>query len=439
MTKYKIKELFNVEKGSLQSSKNVAGSYNFITASTEWKTHESYTHECEALIFAMGAAGSLGRTHYVNDKFIASDLCFILTPRDEFKDRIELKLYYHYFNFNKEEIVKATATGTSKKAINLTNFSNHEIDYIENQIEALAKIETVLPSVKKLSTIIDRNTFLLEKMVGNILDEATKGNIVAQHPDDVKASVLLETIKNEKQRLVDEKVLKKEKSLPAIKESEKPLKLPVGWEWVRLGEITSLLGGYAFKSNSYVESSKNQVIRLGNVKNYNLILDEKQVFVSDQTAEKVESFKIREGDILLTMTGTKGKRDYFYTCLVDKEDTKKKNLYLNQRVGCLRTFNSVISKYLNFILKSNIILRTVFERETGTANQGNLGAEAIRSVLIPLPPLEEQRRIVAKIERLMNYCDGLTEEINNAKLDSDNIMKSVLQEVFLTQTSVEKG
>lgn len=431
MTKYKIKELFNIEKGALQSSKNVPGSYNFITASTEWKTHETYTHECEALIFAMGAAGSLGRTHYVNDKFIASDLCFILTPREEFKDRIELKLYYHYFNFNKEEIVKATATGTSKKAINQTNFSNYEIDYIENQKEALKKIEGVLPSVTKLSTIIDRNNFLLEKMIGNILDEATKGNIVAHNLNVETASVLLESVKNEKQQLIDEKVLKKEKRLPTVKESEKAFKIPEGWEWVRLGEITTLLGGYAFKSDSYVESSNNQVIRLGNVKNYNLILDEKQVFVSDKTVENLESFKIREGDILLTMTGTKGKGDYFYTCLVDKDDTEKKNLYLNQRVGCLRTNNPIISKYLNYILKSNIILKTVFEHETGTANQGNLGAEAIRSVVIPLPPVEEQIRIIEKIDKVFEYYKQLQGKINDSVEDSEKIMKAVLKEVFL--------
>jgi len=78
----RIDELFNYEKGVLQSSKSTSGKYDFITASSEWKTHKEYTHNCEALIFAAAASGSLGRTHYVKGKFISSDLCFIITPKD---------------------------------------------------------------------------------------------------------------------------------------------------------------------------------------------------------------------------------------------------------------------------------------------------------------------------------------------------------------------
>ncbi|WP_016994125.1 restriction endonuclease subunit S, partial [Lysinibacillus boronitolerans] len=164
MNKHKVKDLFDIEKGSLQSSKNVPGEFNFITASADWKTHNSFTHECEALVFAMGASGSLGRTHYVDDKFIASDLCFILTPKQGFKDQINLKLYYYYFNFNREDIVKKTETGTSKKAINLKNFSNLEIELIDNQEEALKKIEELLPSVNELHKLNDRNGLLIEKL-----------------------------------------------------------------------------------------------------------------------------------------------------------------------------------------------------------------------------------------------------------------------------------
>ena len=89
----KIGELFEIEKGTLQSLKNFEGNFTFITASEEWKTHISYTHDCEALVFAMGASGSLGRTHYINGKFCASDLCFILTPLDSFIKKIDIRFY----------------------------------------------------------------------------------------------------------------------------------------------------------------------------------------------------------------------------------------------------------------------------------------------------------------------------------------------------------
>ncbi|MDQ7058234.1 MAG: hypothetical protein Q9N62_07260 [Ghiorsea sp.] len=72
-----IGELFNLEKGALQSTKCTPGKFDFITAAEDWKTHHEYTHECEALIIAVAASGSLGRTHYIDDKFIASDLCVL--------------------------------------------------------------------------------------------------------------------------------------------------------------------------------------------------------------------------------------------------------------------------------------------------------------------------------------------------------------------------
>jgi len=129
-SKQKIKELFNVEKGSLQSLKSLEGKYDFITASKDWKKHNSFTHDCEALVFAMGAGGSLGRTHYVDGKFIASDLCFILTPKKESQNRVNLKFYYIYFNYVRNELVHELAKGMAKKAINKTDFSNYEILYI---------------------------------------------------------------------------------------------------------------------------------------------------------------------------------------------------------------------------------------------------------------------------------------------------------------------
>jgi len=148
MSKVRIGDLFELEKGSLQSSKCTEGEFDFITASKEWKTHNDFSHDFEALIFAAMASGSLGRTHYVNGKFITSDLCYILTPKDNDKFPIDLKFYHFVFNSLKEEIVKNTKSGTSKEAINQTNLKNYEIPYfgIEQQhlwIEKLLKTKSI--------------------------------------------------------------------------------------------------------------------------------------------------------------------------------------------------------------------------------------------------------------------------------------------------------
>lgn len=175
--KIPIRELFNIEKGTLQSLKSVAGEYTFVTASEEWKTHKEYTHECEALIFAMGAGGSLGRTHYIKGKFIASDLCFILTPKDEKKYPVNLRYYFLYFNFIREKIVAELARGMAKKAINKTNFSDHLLPYIPiDQQNTSARKGMVLSEkikdVEKLANSIKNKTSILLK---KMLAESVKG------------------------------------------------------------------------------------------------------------------------------------------------------------------------------------------------------------------------------------------------------------------------
>jgi type I restriction enzyme S subunit len=153
MSKIKIDHVFNIEKGKVQSSKNTPGKFTFITAAEEWKTHNDFSHDCEAIIFAAGAEGSLGRTHYVNGKFIASDLCFIMTPKKDFSSKIDLEFYYYYFNAIRKKIVKDIKTGTSKKAINQKKFKDYEIIFIEK--EKQIKIKNNLKIISKLEKIIN--------------------------------------------------------------------------------------------------------------------------------------------------------------------------------------------------------------------------------------------------------------------------------------------
>ncbi len=122
----RVADVFVIKKGTLQSTKATPGDYRFVTASDEIQTHESYTHDGEALIIAVAAGGSLGKVQYVNEKFIASDLCFVLTPRK--KDKTDLLFYLYYFKTIKERLVESLAKGVSKQSINKTDFANYFID-----------------------------------------------------------------------------------------------------------------------------------------------------------------------------------------------------------------------------------------------------------------------------------------------------------------------
>jgi len=133
-------ELFNFEKGSLASESNIDGEYPFITASEEFKKHNSYTHDCEALVYAVSASGSLGRCHYYKGKFIASNLCLILTAKNK---NVNLKFYAKYLNSIRSKIVDDLADGTSKLTIDPDELKRYCVKKltIEKQTDIADEIE----------------------------------------------------------------------------------------------------------------------------------------------------------------------------------------------------------------------------------------------------------------------------------------------------------
>ena len=203
-----------------------------------------------------------------------------------------------------------------------------------------------------------------------------------------------------------------------------PFEVPSSWVWCRLDDIVSFQGGYAYKSNTYVNQSDWQVIRIGNVKNDNLILDIQPVFVEDVIGKTTEKYLLKKDDILFTMTGTKGKRDYFYTT---KVPSIKKNLLLNQRVGCLRCFSSEINiDFLCLVLKGEYVLDAIFSTETGNVSQGNIGSESTLNLNIAIPPLTEQHRIVVEIEKWF----ALIDQIEQGKSDLQSTIKQTKSKIL---------
>ena len=419
---FKIGDVFNVEKGLVQSSKNVEGQFDFITASAEWKTHNEYSHDCEALVFAAGAAGSLGRTHYVNGKFIASDLCFVLTPKDKLIDKVDLKFYFYYFNLNKDTIVKSTATGTSKLAINMRNFINYCIPLpsIEYQKLAREKIEEVEPRINELNLIFEKNLDYITRLRQSILQEAVQGKLVPQDPNDEPASVLLERIKEEKERLIKEGKIKKEKPLPPISEDEIPYELPEGWEWVRLGEIAIINPRNDIDDDVEVSFIPMKLIEDG--------------FSNKHTSE-IKKWKdvkngfthFQEGDVVIAK---------ITPCFQNRKSAVMRNLKNGYGAGTtelyvVRTYaNTVLPEYLLALFKTEAFIKGGVATYTGTAGQQRVKKDYIENLLLPLPPLNEQKRIVEKVDQLMALCDELEKNIEQSKNDSELLMQSVLQEAF---------
>jgi len=274
----------------------------------------------------------------------------------------------------------------------------------------------------------------VKKLREAILQLAVQGKLTAkwreENPEVEPASELLKKIEAEKKQLIKDQKIKKETPLPPVEEDEIPYDLPRGWVWCRFGDIIMFLNGFAFKSTSYVPESNYQVIRLGNVKNDNFLVNTKEAYVPESIGRETLAYQLFKDDILTTLTGTKAKRDYCFTCLIKEEHLEERILLLNQRVGCIRAIDKSSSELLNKFLKSNVILDQLFATESGTANQGNIGSTAFKEVMFPLPPSKEQEEIIIKVNSLMALCDELEQQIEISHTQVEQLMQSCLKEVF---------
>lgn len=149
--------LFNYqEKGTLQSEDaDPDGEYDFITAAEQWKKHTEFSHEKEAIVYAVGAEGSLGRAHYVNGKFVASTLCLILTSKDPEHYPIDLEFYTYYLMSIRKKIVNALADGMSKLTIDPEELSKYPIQYFDIK-EQRRKKEQIKKRIKEIKEAEDK-------------------------------------------------------------------------------------------------------------------------------------------------------------------------------------------------------------------------------------------------------------------------------------------
>ena len=199
------------------------------------------------------------------------------------------------------------------------------------------------------------------------------------------------------------------------------------YESTTVEAIAEYVGGFAYKSPTFLKTGKHQVMRIGNVRPFALKLEASPVFIPEEIAEQTQRFKLLPGDIVISMTGTKYKQDYGFASLVSEADG---SLFLNQRVARVRCGKSVLPKFLLFWFQSDLFREFFFSGETGNVNQGNVGASGIRNAAIELPPLVEQREIVRRVEQLFTFAGQLEARFAKAQAHVDRLTQSLLAKAF---------
>ena len=196
---------------------------------------------------------------------------------------------------------------------------------------------------------------------------------------------------------------------------------------ITLKEIATPLSGYAFKSKKYSINGKYVVVKIGNVKPFHFDFSRdftKTIEVDDAILSR---YLLTRGDCLITMTGSRGKRDYGYVVMVENQ----KNYLLNQRVAALRFNLSVaLPKFFEYYLSSPQYRNQFFAYETGNVGQGNVGIKALTEPEVICPPIKIQEEIIQKIEFRLSLCDSIEQTIDTSLQQADGLRQSILKQAF---------
>lgn len=310
----------------------------------------------------------------------------------EYEENIVYPKLFMYFilspSFQKQLI--DNCTGTTAKGIKADKLKHLYIPLppLEEQKRIVDKIEELLPQIdlyeKAWSKLEEFNKRFPDDMKKSILQYAVQGKLVEQRAEEGTAEELYKKIQAEKQKLTAEKKIKKEKPLPEITAEEIPFDIPESWKWVRLGEVIELISGRDMERTEY--NDKHEGIPY--ITGASNIIDSQIIINRWTNTPKVIA---NEGDLLLTCKGTIGK-----TAILEE------SVHIARQIMAIRcaTLNK---KYLKYFLEMYV---DFIKRKAKSMIPG-IDRNDVINITFPLPPLEEQKRIVAKIEELLPLCEKL--------------------------------
>ncbi|MGG4167427.1 restriction endonuclease subunit S [Rossellomorea vietnamensis] len=292
---------------------------------------------------------------------------------------------------------------------------------LNEQIRIVKKVDNLFNKIEKAKQLIEdaRETFELRRAA--ILNNAFRGVLTRKwrksNPNTPSASVFLDVVKKKHSPNLT-------KLSKIVEDLDIPYELPKGWVWARINEVAELRSGYAFKSKDFVEDGI-QLVRMGNLYQNELDLSRNPVYLPfDYDNKIINKYSLTNEMILLSLTGTKYKRDYGYAVRIKGIEEP---LLLNQRILSVTPYE--ISDYFYYYLQSNTFRDMFFSFETGGVNQGNVGSKAVEGIYIPIPPEEEAMEIQNKIEEMLEKEKRALDLIQLGN-HIESIKQSILSKAF---------
>ncbi|HCM1977321.1 TPA: restriction endonuclease subunit S [Salmonella enterica subsp. houtenae serovar 47:z36:-] len=272
----------------------------------------------------------------------------------------------------------------------------------------------------------------IKKLRELILELAVRGKLVPQDPNNEPASELLKRIAAEKAELVKQGKIKKQKPLPEISEEEKPFELPVGWEWVRLGDFTNIIRGITFPGSEKAQTYSQGKIACLRTANVQEQIDwDDLIYISDLFVKREDQF-LQENDIVMSMANSRelvGK-----VALASLPNNSK--FTFGGFLSVLRPL-FVNEQYLMALLRCETYKSQLIESASQTTNIANISLAKLNPLLVCLPPANEQTCIAKKLSELMSLCDQL-EQHSLSNLDAhQQLVETLLTTLTGSQNAEE--
>lgn len=422
----KLGDICSIEKGVTGINKAIPGKYPLVVTSEERKSHNAYQFDNEAVIIPLVSSTghghkSLKRIHYQTGKFALGTILCAVIPKD--KTQLSAEYLYRYLDLNRERELVSRMKGMANVTLPIKEIALIEIPIpsLDDQKRFVENYKILEEKSNTLSTELTHQLDLVKQLRQAFLREAMQGKLVPQDKRDEPASMLIQKIKAEKEKLVKEGKLKKQKELPPIKPEEIPFEIPEYWVWCRLGEVGNLKRG---KSKHRPRNDES------------LFIDGTYPFIQTGDVAKAKY----NGDLITTIN------DYYNEIGLKQSEMQRKGTLcitiaaniaecgflgfeacVPDSIVCFLAISKTTEKYVYYFLKT---AKEELERFAPATAQKNINLGILNDLAIPLPPLSEQHRIVTKLEQLMRYCDELEQSIKESQAQNEQLLQQVLREAL---------
>lgn len=329
----------------------------------------------------------------INEAHIARQIMAVKrTPLLEM--RFVLYFLMAQFNYLKEK-GQGLIPGVDRKSVLNMLFPLPPLVEQQRIVERIEQALAILDTIDALQAQYADNLTVLKS---KLIDAAIQGKLTEQLPEDGTAEELYQQIQLENQVLINAGPIKKAKPLAAITEDEIPFDIPANWKWVRLASVVDMLAGFAFKSADFKSAGKYRLLRGINL-GVNSIRWNDTVYL-DAIPERLSEYRIQSGDVLIGLDRPWISGGTRVAIFDDTQET-----YLVQRVLRLRESGGVVRSYIALILRSSLLIKSLGDKTTGISVP-HISPGQVGNLVVPLPPLAEQKRIVAKLEAILPLCEG---------------------------------